>query len=74
MTEPLKLKYEINLMPDLSVVTRDGECLGTWDTDETDAFYQFTPDGGSKPLFTDPFRWPLCQAIARWHADRSTPS
>lgn len=39
-----ELRFAINLLPDLTVVTRDGEFIGTWDTDETDAFYEFTPD------------------------------
>jgi hypothetical protein len=39
------LLYPINFLDDGSVVTRDGEYLGTWTTDESDAIYEFTPDG-----------------------------
>jgi hypothetical protein len=63
-----ELRFDINLLGDGSVVTRDGEYLGTWDTDETDALYEFTPDGASEPLFFDPFRGPLCQAIEEWRS------
>lgn len=54
-------------MDDGSVVTDDGEYLGTWDTDESDALYEFTPDGASTPLFSDVFMGPLCRVIATWH-------
>jgi len=67
MTNLPELKFAINLLGDGSVVTRDGEYLGTWDTDETDAFYQFTPDGGSKPIFSSLYRRPLCDLIEQWH-------
>lgn len=64
------LRFAINLLPDLTVVTRDGEYIGTWNTDETDAFYEFTPDGGLKPLFSDPFLGPLCKRIEEWHSKK----
>lgn len=68
MTGSSELRFKINLLPDGSVVTRDGEYLGTWATDETDAFYLFKPDGASgPPLFVDPYRWSLCDKIERWH-------
>lgn len=67
MIDPTELRFAINLLPDGSVVTRDGEYLGTWDTDETDAFYQFKPDGALEALFADPYRGPLCDRIERWH-------
>lgn len=70
MIDPTELRFAINLLPDLSVVTREGEYLGTWDTDETDAFYQFTPDEASEPLFVDPYRWSLCDKIERRYAER----
>lgn len=70
MTDLLELRFAINLLPDGSVVTMEGEYLGTWDTDETDAFYLFTPVGASEPLFVDPYRWSLCEKIERWHAER----
>jgi hypothetical protein len=62
------LRYEINLLDDGSVVTRDGEYLGTWDTDDTDAFYEFTPDGSSEVMFANVFRHRLCESIIEWHA------
>lgn len=65
------LRYPINLLPDQTVVTKDGEYLGTWDTDETDAFYEFTPDGRSEPIFSDPFVGDLCKMIIEWHSKRS---
>ncbi|QRI63625.1 hypothetical protein JQ506_22975 [Shinella sp. PSBB067] len=66
MAQPT-LQYRINLLGDGSVVTADGEYLGTWDTDETDAFYQFFPDGEAKPLFDEAFRGILCGKIHAWH-------
>lgn len=69
MTDVFELRYPINLSPDGSVVTKDGEYLGTWDTDETDALYQFTADGASEPLFVDPYRSSLCGKIERWHLE-----
>lgn len=68
MTPPT-MRYRINLLDDGSVVTADGEYLGTWDTDETDAFYQFFPDGESEPLFDEPFRGILCGKIHAWHTN-----
>ena len=62
-----RLRYRVNLLDDGSVVTEDGEYLGTWDTDESDALYQFFPDGATVPLFIDPFRGLLCKAIDTWH-------
>lgn len=66
MTPP-DLPYDINLLDNGSVVTGYGEYLGTWGTDESDALYQFTPDGGSRPLFTEPFIRFLCDKIKDWH-------
>lgn len=66
---PPTMRYRINLLDDGSVVTADGEYLGTWDTDETDAFYQFFPDGEAEPLFEEPFRGILCGKIFAWHTD-----
>lgn len=63
-----ELRFEINLLPDFSVVTRDGEYIGTWGTDESDAMYEFTPDGATEPLLCDVFMGRFCQAIANWHA------
>lgn len=61
-----ELRFDINLLDDGQVVTKDGEVIGTWDTDETDAFYQFTPDGEAAHIFMDPYRGPLCDKIKRW--------
>lgn len=61
------MRYKINLLDDGSVVTADGEFLGTWQTDESDAFYEFIPDGQSATLFSSVFRYSLCEAIENWH-------
>jgi len=61
------MRYKINLLDDGSVVTKDGEYLGTWETDESDAFYEFIPDGDSTPLYSCVFRFSLCEAIDSWH-------
>lgn len=66
-----KLRYRINLLDDGSVVTDDGEYLGTWDTDESDALYQFVPDGETTPLFVGPFRKFVCEAIDMWHSQNA---
>lgn len=70
MIDPAELRFAINLLPDGSVVTRDGEYLGSWDTDETDAFYQFKLDGASEPIFSDLYRKSLCDRIERWNDER----
>lgn len=67
----MELRYEINLLGDYSVVTKDGEYLGTWGTDESDAFYEFTPEGADQYLLESPFRGDLCQKILKWHQARS---
>ena len=61
------LPFRINFLKDGTVVSADGEFLGTWDTDESDAIYEFTPDGHSKPLLCDVLLGPLCKAIEAWH-------
>lgn len=71
MTSP-ELRFNINLLPDMTVVTRDGEIIGTWDTDWTDAFYQFTPNGAAEPILMDPYRWKLCEQIEAWLADQDS--
>jgi len=62
-----ELRFQINLLGDGLVVTADGEYLGTWDTDESDAIYQFTPDGASAPLLHHPSMKFLCDEIDDWH-------
>ncbi len=60
--EPIK----ICLMSDGSVMTEDGEYLGTWQADEND-HRSFTPDGHSEPLLFHPFIPILCDMIEAWH-------
>jgi hypothetical protein len=69
-SERKRLRYCINLLDDGSVVTADGEYLGTWGADETDAIYEFTPDGEIEPLLTHPHIPFLCEKIENWHNDR----
>lgn len=66
------LPFKINLLDDGSVVTGDGEYLGLWDTDESDAIFEFTPEGAAAPLLIDPYRWSLCQKIESWLDGRSS--
>ena len=40
---------------DGDVVTQEGEYLGTWQADESDAIFEFTPHGADKPLLSDGF-------------------
>ena len=47
-------------------VTRDGEYLGTWATDENNHL-SFTPDGESEVLFFEMWKGMLCQKIADWY-------
>ncbi len=62
----LPYRFKINLRDDGSVVTRDGEYLGTWKTDEN-GYPSFTPDGESEVLFFEMWIGMLCQKIADWH-------
>tara|TARA_R110002124_G_scaffold287321_1_gene472765 strand:- start:3710 stop:4531 length:822 start_codon:yes stop_codon:yes gene_type:complete len=59
-------RFRINLCDDGSVVTRDGEYLGTWKADE-DGHPSFTPDGETEVLFFEMWIGLLCQKIAHWH-------
>lgn len=61
------MRFRINLLEDGSVVTADGEYLGTWQTDQSDAIYEFIPDGKSDPLFSDVFMGPFCKGIENWY-------
>jgi len=63
-SEPLRFK--INLCDDGSVVTKDGEYIGTWGMDEN-AHPSFLPDGASEPLFFDMFVGILSERIREWH-------
>ena len=49
-----------------SVVTKDGEIIGTWEMDEN-GHPSFTPNGASEPLFFDVFVGLLCKSIDEWH-------
>jgi hypothetical protein len=60
------LSYKINLRDDGSVVTKDGEYIGTWTMDENE-HPSFTPDGASKPMFYDNWVGLLCRKIMEWH-------
>ncbi|WP_114283723.1 GIY-YIG nuclease family protein [Candidatus Halocynthiibacter alkanivorans] len=59
-------RFKINLCDDGSVVTRDGEYIGTWETDEYDVI-SFIPNGESEPLYSQMWMGPLCKRIADWH-------
>ena len=59
-------RFKINLCDDGSVVTQDGEYLGTWEMDEND-HPSFTPDGETEVLFFEMWVGLLCQKIADWH-------
>jgi len=67
----VNLKFDINLLGDGYVVTKDGEILGTWDTDESDSTYEFTPDGNDGPTLTSPYVKFLCDKIGAWHTEQS---
>jgi hypothetical protein len=60
------LDYKINLCDDGSVITRDGEFIGTWSMDENE-HPSFTPDGADEPLLYDNWVGLLCQKIMEWH-------
>jgi hypothetical protein len=59
-------RFKINLCKDGSVVTDDGEYIGSWDMDEN-AHPSFTPDGATEPLIFDVFVGSLCDRIRAWH-------
>ncbi|WP_105405077.1 hypothetical protein [Neorhizobium sp. T7_12] len=63
------LRFPINLLDDQSVVTKDGEYLGTWG-DIDDAIYTFTPDGHTDELCSHPFISGLCERIEDWMKTR----
>ena len=62
------LPFRINLCNDGSVITRDGEVIGTWQVDEC-AHPSFTPEGASETLLFHPFMPVLCDEIAKWYKD-----
>lgn len=59
-------RFKINLDKDGSVITRDGEYIGTWQMDEND-HPSFTPLGETEVLFFEMWVGLLCQKIAEWH-------
>ncbi len=64
----MELEFNITLLPDGSVVTRDGEYLGTWENDDNDHL-SFTPDGAAGPVLHHPFRYRLCEMIGEWNRE-----
>ena len=60
------LRFKINLCEDGSVITKDGEIIGTWTMDEN-AHPSFLPDGATEPLIFDVFVGLLCQRVAEWY-------
>lgn len=48
------------------VVTRDGEIIGIWSSDEN-GHCSFTPNGFEAPILFDVFLGRLCSAITEWH-------
>lgn len=64
------LVYPINLCDDGSVVTRDGEFIGTWGMDQYDA-PSFAPDGDTVPLLEAPLVGLLCMSIRNWYEEKT---
>ena len=54
------------------VVTQEGEYLGTWQADESDAIFEFTPHGADKPLLSDGFVKCLCDSIEQGHSQQKS--
>ncbi|MBA4774284.1 MAG: hypothetical protein H2044_01335 [Rhizobiales bacterium] len=65
----MELRRNINLLEDGSVVTREGEFLGTYELDAEDHPW-FTPDGATEPTLSKPFIPLFCQEIERWHRQK----
>lgn len=64
------LIYPINLCDDGSVVTRDGEVIGTWSMDQYEA-PSFRPDDAIIPLLEAPLVGLLCMRIREWHESKA---
>ena len=62
--------YPINLCDDGSVVTRDGELIGTWGLDQYE-FASFVPDGEDICLFEAPLVGLLCMSIREWYESKT---
>ena len=60
------LVYPINLCDDGSVVTGDGELIGTWGMDQYDA-PSFAPDRRTAPMLEVPRVGLLCMRIRDWY-------
>ena len=65
------LRFKINLVEDGSVITEDGEYIGSWELDEN-GFAYFIPDGYSEVTLTDPFVGLLCSKIEDWYNQLGT--
>jgi len=68
-----ELVYPVNLCDDGSVITNDGEYLGTWSMDEYE-HPSFTPDGEEEALLSHVLVGLLCYAIRDWHAKQQPNS
>jgi hypothetical protein len=62
--------YSISLLSDGTVITCEGEYLGTWAIDETDAICVFTPDEASAPAIMATYIPGLCAKIEEYLAGR----
>lgn len=69
VNEPLV--YPVNLCEDGTVVTRDGEVLGSWSLND-DACPFFIPDGETEPLFGHVNSGGLARRIRDWHEERES--
>ena len=64
------LVYPINLCDDGSVVTRDGELIGTWAVDQY-ASVSFTPEGKTVTIFVAPLVGLLCMMVRDWYEQKT---
>jgi hypothetical protein len=63
----MDLPNGITLLPDGSVVLRDGTYLGTWHiSKDDDAHFVFTPDGAVSGAIIDTTVGSLCERIKDW--------
>lgn len=69
LSEPLRFK--INLCKDGSVITEDGEIIGTWTMDENE-HPSFFPDGSTEATIFDVFIGSFCSRIEEWHTASSS--
>lgn len=66
----MQLNFNINLLEDGAVVTRDGEYLGRWELDAED-HPSFTPDGHTEQLLRSPWIGLLCEEIEQWRRSKN---